>query len=139
MQPLADVGPDAQWPDGSLVTAAEVAAATGGAIVAALGALPGFEDMTVLPADGGWVSLAMLSRFRAERRPDMDLLFLETVLRDAGLPYHWDPQPPSGGFNPWGSGPTINLLVPTGYASRAEALLAEAAAAPIEWPEGEGD
>jgi hypothetical protein len=79
----------------------------------------------------------MLSRFRAERRPDMDLLFLETVLRDAGLPYHWDPQPPSGGFNPWGSGPTINLLVPTGYAARAEALLAEAASATIEWPEGD--
>ena len=137
MRPLAEVGPDAQWPGGSLITSAEVDAATGGPIVAMLGLVPGFEELTVFDGAAGWVSLAMLPRMRAERKPDMDLLFAETVLRDAGIPYHWDPQPPTGGFNPWGVGPTIRLLVPSGYGERAAAVLAEATAAPIDWPQGD--
>jgi 2-amino-4-hydroxy-6-hydroxymethyldihydropteridine diphosphokinase len=137
MGPLADIGPDASWPDGSPVTRSDVEAATEGPVVAVLGPIPGFEDLTVSGGQEGWVSLAMLPRFRVERRPDMDLLFAETVLRDSGIPYHWDPQPPTGGFNPWGVGPTIRLLVPAGYAERAAAVLAEAESAPIEWPEGD--
>jgi 2-amino-4-hydroxy-6-hydroxymethyldihydropteridine diphosphokinase len=137
MRPLADVGPDAQWPRGVPITPADVDAASGGPIIAVRGPVPGFEELTVFHGAQGWVSVGMLPRLRVEHRPDMDLLFAETVLRDEGIPYHWDPQPPTGGSNPWGVGPTIRLLVPSGYAERASAVLAEAAAAPIDWPEGD--
>ena len=139
MRPLSEVGPDAEWPDGSPIGEADVRAATGGPVVGVLGPVPGFEDVTIFDGAAGWVSVAMLPRFRAERVPDMDLLFAETVLRDAGVPYHWDPHPPTGGYNPWGVGPTITLYVPAAFSERAAAVLAEAADAPIEWPDGEGE
>ncbi len=141
MRPLADVGPDARWPGGGAITPAEVAAAETGPITRALGPIPGFEDETVIPGGPSadtWVELAMLSRFRPDRKPDMDLLFTETVLADAGIPYAWDPHRPTEGFNPWGVRSTLRLLVPEPYAERASRILAEAASATVEWPEDLG-
>ncbi len=92
MRPLAEVGPDMTWPDGSPLTRSQVLAAVAGPITSALGPIPGFEDETVMPDSvvlpgepaGDWVELAMLPRFAPERNPDMDMLFVETVLGEAG-------------------------------------------------------
>ena len=133
MHPLTEIGPDARWPDGTALTEDEARSATGGKIVRALGPIPGSEGITVTSAHGGWVELATLSRFRMERKPDFDLIFAETVLRDHGIPYAWDPHPPGEGFNPWGLSSPVRLLVPSAYAETASRLMAEAAVAPVDW------
>lgn len=142
MRPLLETAPDARWPDGTPIRQADVDAAEGGAIVGALGPIPGFDEITTIPdadavTEGGWVEFAMLSRFRPERKPDMDLLFAQTVLEDAGIPMRWDPHAPEDGYNPWGVGSTIRLYIPSGYAERAARVMAEAESAKIEWPEFE--
>jgi 2-amino-4-hydroxy-6-hydroxymethyldihydropteridine diphosphokinase len=144
MRPLIEVGPDAGWPDGSAITLAQVEAATRGPIVKALGPLPAFEHLTVAPESGplahtDWVEFAMLSRLRMEHKPDLDLMFAEMVLAENGIPFRWDPHPPSGGSNPWGVAPTIKLLVPAGYAERAHRAVLDAERATPEWPEGYED
>jgi 2-amino-4-hydroxy-6-hydroxymethyldihydropteridine diphosphokinase len=148
MRPLIEVGPDARWPDGAAVTMGQVKAATEGPIVRALGPIPAFEGLTVSPGSAAagpgagpgaaedWVEFAMLSRFRPERKPDLDLMFAEMVLGENGIPFRWDPHAPSEGCNPWGVGPTIRLLVPAGYAERAHRAVLDAERATPEWPAG---
>jgi 2-amino-4-hydroxy-6-hydroxymethyldihydropteridine diphosphokinase len=139
MRPLVEVAPDATWPDGSLVSASDLAEASGGRIIAALGPIPGFEEITAIPdeelAPGGWVEFAMLSRMRPDIKPDLDLLFVQSILEDAGIPVVWDPHPPAQGINPWGISATLKMYVPSSYAERAARLIAEAESAEIEWPE----
>jgi 2-amino-4-hydroxy-6-hydroxymethyldihydropteridine diphosphokinase len=139
MRPLVEVGPDASWPDGRRVGPADLAGAHEGRIITALGPIPGFDEVTAIPdstlAPGGWVEFAMLSRLRPEAKPDLDLIFVQSILEDAGIPLAWDPHPPSRGFNPWGVSPTLRLYVPSSYAERAARLIAEAESADIDWPE----
>jgi 2-amino-4-hydroxy-6-hydroxymethyldihydropteridine diphosphokinase len=146
MRPLVEVGPDARWPDGSSITPDQVQAATEGPIVRALGPIPAFEGLTVSPGSAAatpgsgpdapedWVEFAMLSRFRPERKPDLDLMFAEMVLGENGIPFRWDPHSPTEGCNPWGVGSTIRLLVPAGYAERAHRVVLDAERATPEWP-----
>jgi 2-amino-4-hydroxy-6-hydroxymethyldihydropteridine diphosphokinase len=151
MRPLIEVGPDARWPDGSAVTRLQVEAAIEGPIIRALGPIPAFDGLTVAPGSAAatpgsqpappeeWVEFAMLSRFRPERKPDLDLMFAEMVLSENGIPFRWDPHSPSEGSNPWGVGPTIRLLVPAGYAERAHRVVLDAERATPEWPPGYSD
>jgi 2-amino-4-hydroxy-6-hydroxymethyldihydropteridine diphosphokinase len=143
MRPLVEVAPDAVWPRGRRVGPSDLAKATSGRILAALGPIPGFEEITVIPdaelAPGGWVEFAMLSRLRPEAKPDLDLIFVQSILEDAGIPLMWDPHPPAQGFNPWGVSQTLKMYVPSSYAERAARLVTEAESADIDWPEFDED
>jgi len=136
VRPLLEVAPDVTLPDGEAVTAT---GAVHGRITGVLGALPGWEDRTVLPgiphgssdhvvvADGQeWVEVASSSlTHRMDRAPDFEMLFLQTVFEEEGIPYVFDPYAPTENYNPWGLTRPTRLLVPAPYAERAGRLVAD--------------
>ncbi|MBE0476590.1 MAG: 2-amino-4-hydroxy-6-hydroxymethyldihydropteridine diphosphokinase [Coriobacteriia bacterium] len=106
-----------------------------------LGPVPGFEELSPVPAEGGelvcsleepqapgpvvpgdvgqWRTIATTAGFGRLDTGESPLAFKESVLRDEGIPYAYDPHPPAGGFNPWGLGAQIKLKVPASEYERA--------------------
>jgi 2-amino-4-hydroxy-6-hydroxymethyldihydropteridine diphosphokinase len=132
--PLLEIAPDIETPDGPPVTMEE---ATEGAVTGVLGVVAGFEQVHDTPGQPRWVAVRELSRMRPDMRPDVGLIFDETVLQSEGIPYLWDPQAPTAGLNPFGVAPEVRLMVPRGYEKRALESLAAAEAAAPEFPDDE--
>lgn len=137
--PLLEIAPHAEWPDGSPITRDR---ATEGRITAALGQVPGFEEVT--PPAGGWLGsggptegfasweMVASRRFSAGQGTSfaLDLLFLATVLEQEGIPFGWDPLPPQQEYSPWALPRMYRLMVPAQHATHARELLAAVSAAP---------
>jgi 2-amino-4-hydroxy-6-hydroxymethyldihydropteridine diphosphokinase len=146
--PLLEIAPGIRLPDGTPVVRE---AAVHGRIVRDLGVLPGFEDRSVGESDPGSDAASRVSRVPVEgqdwvavassagaglidRAPDLRLLFFQSVLETEEIPFAYDPFAPTENFNPWGLTRPVRLLVPESYARQAKKLLADAAAAPPEFP-----
>lgn len=142
VRPLLEVWPDARYPDGTPVSPERAVA---GRILGELGPVPGWEERSAeaahreLPAEPGpsrvprpprgeqWVAVA------AEAGEGADLLFYEAVLRDNDVPVVFDPNRPNEGFlYPHYTNREVRLMVPGSMKERAEALIAEAEAAPVD-------
>ncbi len=161
VRPLLEIAPDVRLPDGS---ALDPGAAREGRIVAALGPVPGFEHLTVAPGEPVAVSDADADPFQPteyalrpgetwvavaeqQRRPllgygpDLELLFLETVLREEGIPRALGPEAPDQQHNPWGLRGLLRLFVPSSFESRARRLIEDALRARPEqgWEDSAGE
>lgn len=131
--PLLEIWPDAEWPDGSPLTAGN---ATQGRVTAVLGAVPGFEELTPAthPAHeedpGAWVVVAseVLNVHGGITRA-AGILFDAAVLEQEGIPVAWEPVRPGDDISPYPLPVPHRLLVPPALADRARALLAEVRAA----------
>ncbi len=148
--PLLEVDSGAAWPDGSPVTRDGVRV---GRVIARLGPLPEFSNPafggldeesweTVLEfgsdpaafASTGAMPLGGMSG-QAGMSGQIDGSFAELVLSQEGIPAAWEPFPPGRGSDPYGFSRRFQLKVPSSQAQRARDLLAEAAAAPVDWSE----
>ncbi len=161
VRPLLEIAPHVRLPDGS---APDPRAAREGRIVTALGPVPGFEHLTVSPgepvagadADGDpfeptgyalrpgetWVVVAEQQRQSLlGYGPDLELLFLETVLREEGIPRALGPEAPDEQHNPWGLRGLLRLYVPSSFESRARRLIEDALRARPEqgWEDSAGE
>ncbi len=158
VRPLLEIAPDVRLPDGS---ALDPRAAREGRIVAALGPVPGFEHLTIAPGEPvvgedaaadpfeptdyalqpgeTWVVVAeQQRRSLLGYGPDLEILFLETVLREEGIPRAVGPEAPDEQHNPWGLRGSLRLYVPSSFESRARRLIADALRARPEqgWEHG---
>lgn len=138
VRPLLEIEPHAALPDGTPIGTED---AVEGPIIGVLGPVPGYEDRTppvVAPAEevDEWRPLLVLSRIgHREVRPDADVIFVQMVLDQEGIPWAWDPFPPEDSSNPWGLAARFKLMVPAGMHVRAARLVAEVRAAAPDWGE----
>lgn len=93
-----------------------------------------------VPEIDGWRPVRDPRAERAEPAEpvDFDLLFAESVLRDAGIECVYYPYRPND-VMVLGASPTsvVRLYVPEARYEEAEQLIAEAMAAPIDWQDAE--
>ncbi|MDP2233692.1 MAG: 2-amino-4-hydroxy-6-hydroxymethyldihydropteridine diphosphokinase [Actinomycetota bacterium] len=161
--PLLELAPDACYPDLSPVTRDGIRV---GRITRVLGPVPGFADRTPsgdiaerpavpptpqrvrVPMPGeDWVEIYRESRgagpvFGAGQYSPQDLSsaldasFMEVLLEQDGVPFAWDPFPPSSSAtDPYHLPRPFRLLVPASLAPQARELLEKAATAPFDWSE----
>ncbi|MDO9108885.1 MAG: 2-amino-4-hydroxy-6-hydroxymethyldihydropteridine diphosphokinase [Coriobacteriia bacterium] len=161
--PLLELAPDARYPDLSPVTRDTIRV---GRITRVLGPVPGFADRTPsgdiaerpavpptphrvrMPMPGeDWVEVYRESRgagpvFGAGQYSPQDLSsaldasFMEVLLEQDGVPFAWDPFPPSSSTTgPYHLPRPFRLLVPASMAPQARELLEKAASAPFDWSE----
>jgi len=138
--PLLEVDPHVRLPDGRLVRAED---AREGRVTGVLGIVPGYEDETPVIEADDLAAAALAARLpvgdvddewvvvgpsRDERwaRGDFDLLFLESLLLEAGIPVQFDPHRPNTGFVYPGLSSVVHLLVPKKRAEEAQAIVDEA-------------
>ena len=122
--PLLDIAPGARMPGGALVTRAH---ATLGKIVGDLGAVPDLGAARNEPAaTEDWVEI---SSYDASNDVlvawDAAISLQREVLKDAGIPYAFDPYEPDATMDPWGMPRTFRILVPSDYAEQAKQLIDE--------------
>ncbi|HEX9092562.1 MAG TPA: 2-amino-4-hydroxy-6-hydroxymethyldihydropteridine diphosphokinase [Coriobacteriia bacterium] len=84
---------------------------------------------------GLWAAVGpqRLERNSPNSSTDFDLLFYETILKEAGIPTGFAPHRPNEGFSTyWGISQAVRLMVPEDRADEARRLIAEVSRAPRE-------
>jgi len=124
--PLLEIAPEAEWPDGTPITHAQVSVGT---VIGVLGPMEDIDAEQGLPpiAEEDWVPVAE----GVTGLPDMGLRFKELVLQQAEIPHGWDPFAPDDETQPWGMPTPVRLVVPADMVEEAKRVIAEAENAPI--------
>ncbi len=101
-----------------------------------------FADGLPVPEVEGWtpVGASRMEWGVPNSSTDFDLLLVESVLKDHGIPCEFFPHRPNEGFGVGRVIPTgVWVYVPDAYAEEAERLVEELAKSePLEWDSGEG-
>ena len=98
------------------------------AIETGTGPAPSAEE-----AVGRWVPVGppRYERNSPNSSTDFDLLYYESVLREAGIPTGFHPHRPNEGFSTyWGISQTVRLMVPADRAAEAQGLIDDVSGAP---------
>ena len=137
--PLLELDPSMRMPNGSRI---ERDRAVDGRVLGDMGRI---ADLGVLHNEpilaGNWVPVSVCDSGQdVVTGWDAAISLQREVLEDAGIPYAFDPYEPDAAMDPFGMPVTFKILVPTEYAERAIALIAEVAAAEPQFPDDlEGD
>ena len=124
--PLLEIAPDVLWPEGTPVTRDAVRV---GEVLRDLGPIPDAGVAEGVPVHAGeWETVGS----GVTMPPDLGLGFKQMVLEQAGIPFAWDPYPPSDEYQPFGLPMPVSLKVPAEFAARARTLIAQAEQAPME-------
>jgi 2-amino-4-hydroxy-6-hydroxymethyldihydropteridine diphosphokinase len=146
IRPLLEIAPDVRYPNEDPVTDANVSV---GRITADLGAVPGWEAATPRQQQGAataeepretcaddlgraagsgpelegeWVPLGV-SRLDGVASSVSELIYLESVLNDAGIPSEFFPHRPNeASFNPYGIREMIGVYVPASRLAEAREI-----------------
>lgn len=132
--PLLDIAPRVHAPGGKHI---DRESATEGPIIGDLGPIPDLGASGNAPAfPGDWVPVATCdANADVASGWDAAISLQREVLRDAKIPYAFDPYEPDATMDPLGMPRTFTILVPAAYADRASRLINEAMAAEPEFPE----
>lgn len=135
--PLLEIAPRLHLPNGQLIRRED---ATEGVVIGDLGEVPDLGRSHQEPVFAeDWVEVARTdARHDAIAGWDAALALKTEVLKEAGIPYGWDPYEPVATMNPFGLPRTFRLLVPKADAKHAAELLGSLVSAVPEPGEAEG-
>lgn len=133
--PLLEIAPRTKLPDGTMLRRSD---ATEGIVLRDHGKVPDAGESHNMPIDDvAWVVVAASEWAQdAVSGFDASLELYRQVLEAEQIPYAFEPFEPGVDMDPFGLPLSFKLLVPEGYAERAQSLIAEVEAAEPQFPAG---